>query len=607
MKLPINEFKNNVGTGRFAGVISLVKKIRNYKKVTFIIVLAALAVVYGTYWYTTKDATSAEQNTAEAAATRGSIEVTVTGTGTILPVSSEDIGKNVSGTVKSINVQNGEKVKKGDLLMEVTNDTLKLQLENARLDLEKAAINLDDSSGQLAYDTITSPFSGRIVSMDLKKGEDVSKNAVLATLQDDSQLVFDMPVDSVTAQKVSINQKVEVFLPDQGETVNGRVMARNTQAVSGYNGENRVYLKVAVAATGNLSSGTKAFGTLTIAGKEVDALSVSTLEWIGSTQVKATLAGEVSGIYVQEGQAVKAGQRLFALRSDTAQTQQKTQQVAYEQAQLNVINLKTQLDDLTVRAPIDGTVSGMDVKEGDEIGDSKSSQTQASSNAANNASGGTLGKIINTGQMEVSFSVDEVDIAKVKIGQTANVTVDALPDQSFKGKVTEIAEEGVVTNNVGSFEVTIMIDNPNTLLKSGMTANVTIVVAKKDDVVLIPIEALQEMGRRKFVLTPVPEGAAGTAGSGRPQGSARSDGAAGSAGSEQRRGRKPVSVGLTNESFAEITEGLQEGDKVLLPGQQANSARTVMPFGGGNRPGGAGGARSGGTGSRSGGGFGGLR
>ncbi|MFZ5640261.1 MAG: efflux RND transporter periplasmic adaptor subunit, partial [Bacillota bacterium] len=499
--------------------------------------------------------------------------------GTILPVGSENIGKDVSGTVKKIYVQNGDKVKKGDLLAELVNDSLSLQVANARLDLEKARLNLADSSTQLSYDNITAPFSGRIVSLEINTGDEVSKGAVLATLQDDSQLVFDMPVDSAAAKKVSVNQKVEVFLPDQGETVEGRVIVKNSQPVSGYNGENRVYLKIAVAATGNLSSGTKAFGTLTIDGKQVDALSVSTLAWKDQTQLKATLAGKVTGLYAREGQAVRKGQRLFALNSDTAQNQHKTLQVAYEQAQLNLTDLENQLSDLAVKAPIDGIVSGMDVKEGDEIKSSGANSGASSSDSTTTASNGSLGKIINTGQMEVSFPVDEVDIAKVKVGQTANVTVDALPDETFKGKVTDIAEEGVVTNNVSSFEVTILIDNPKSLLKSGMTANVTIVVAQKDNVVLIPIEALQERGGRKFVLTPPSEGSA------------------------QGRNMKPVTVGLTNESFAEITEGLQEGDKVLLPGQQANAARTnpMMPgFGGGNRPGGSGGNRSGG-------GFGGMR
>lgn len=225
----------------------------------------------------------------------------------------------------------------------------------------------------------------------------------------------------------------------------------------------------------------------------------------------------------------------------------------------------------------------MDLSVGDEVLTSKSSQSQTSTNNSS-SSDVDLGKVINSKQMIIPFPVDEVDIAKVKIGQQAEVTVDALEDKVFQGKVTEIAEEGVVTNNVSSFEVTIQLDNPENILKSGMTSNVTISVAKQANALLIPIEAVQEMGKRKFVLIPS-SGASEQNSAGSKQDSAAS---------QQRGNRQPVTVGLTNESFAEITAGLQEGDKVLLPGLQtnANNARgMILPgMGGGRaRPAGGGG------------------
>lgn len=554
------------------------------KKTAAVVIVLLLVFGYMAFRLNKQPNNPNGQNIAQAEVTRGSIKVTVTGTGTIVPIAAENIGPNVSGTVNKIYVKNGDRVKKGDLLLELTSDSLSLQMEKARLDVEKARLTLNDSSNQLSVDTISAPFSGRIVKLDAKTGDDVSKNAVLATLQDDSQLVFDMPVDSAVAGKVAINQKIEVFLPDRGESVEGKVLAKNSQPVSGYNGANRTYLKVAVAGTGNLTSGTKVFGIVTVDGKQVDALSVSSLEWIGEAQIKATLTGKITGVSGQEGQVVKKGQKLFTLSSDAALNQQQTQQLAYQQAQLNLTELQSQLSALTIKAPIDGIVSGMDVKAGDDItagSGTKSTQTQNTSSGTTTASAADLGKIISTEQMIVSFPVDEVDIAKVKLGQTANITVDALPDKVVQGTVKEISEEGTVTNNVSSFEVTILINNPENLLKSGMTANVTIAVAQKDDILLIPIEALQERGRRKMVLVPV----------------------SGDSGRQQTM--QPVSVGLTNESFAEITEGLEEGDKVLLPGQQVNTGRpnSMIPgfgggsMGGGRPPGVGGGGRSSGSGN----------
>jgi len=559
---------------------SIKRSITEHKKVTAIVIIVLLVAAYGIY-RSTQQPDTASQSTAQAEAIKGPIEVTVTGTGTITPVTSEEIGPKAAGTLKKIYVKNGDRVKKGDVLMEITNDSLNLQMQTARLDMEKAGIDLADSSSQLVSDTLTASFSGRVVNLEVKAGDDVSKNAVLATLQDDSQLVFDMPVDNNTAQKVALNQQVEVFLPDRDETVNGRVTFKSNQSVSGYSGQNRAYLKVAVAATGSLAPNMKAFGVVTVGGKQVDALAVSTLQWMGQTQIKAPLAGKLTGIYVQEGQAVKKGQKLFAFDDNSVRNQQKTQQVAYEQAQLNMQDLADQVNELVVKAPVDGVVSGLEAKEGDDIGTSGTSGTSSKSTSSQSTSGSStsssttssstgsttsLGKIINNTQMEVSFPVDEVDIAKVKIDQNANISVDALPDQVFQGKVTEIAEEGTVTNNVSSFEVTILLDNQESLLKSGMTANVTIVVAKKDNVVLIPIEALQERGKRKFVIDPTQPVQA--------------------QGQGQRQNMKPVTVGLTNESYAEIVEGLKEGDKVLLPGQQTSTGRTnsmVPGFGSGGR------------------------
>lgn len=532
--------------------------------------LAGLLVVvlvggYFVYRSSQNTPTSGTQTTAQAKVTRGNIEVTVTGTGTITPVGSEDINPGVSGTVEKVHVREGDHVKKGDLLMELSSDDLELQIQKAKLDLEKAQVSLSSSASEPVADTIVAPIAGRIVDMDIKIGTNVSPNGALATIQDDSQLAFDMLVDSTTASKAVVNQKVQVFMPDRGETVEGQVVSKGNQALEG-----RSYLKIAVPTSGDLSTGMKAFGTITINGQADDALSVGTLEWKDESQVKATLSGKVNGVYVQDGQVVKKGQKLFSLSSSDNLNQQKSQQLSYQQSQLTLADLEGQKADLLVRASIDGVVSGFDVQVGDEVSSggsvkSNSSSTDSSSGSTNTSATSTLGKIINSGQMEVAFPVDEVDIAKVKVGQSTKVTVDALPEGKYEGKVVKIAEEGTVTNNVSSFDVTILLDNSQKVLKSGMTANVTIQVANKENVLLIPIEALQERGESKGVLV-----------------------AGNSAAQPQQM--VEISVGLTNETFAEVTKGVQEGQTLLLPGVTSKTNGGGFPGMGGGM-GGPGGNR----------------
>lgn len=598
--------------------------ILGHKKISIAVVIGIAAVTYGVIAFGGNSETPA-MAAAQARVTKGNIEVTVSGTGTIMPIAYEALGSNVSGTVKKLYVKNGDRVKEGEVLAELQNDDLAMQLEKARLDLDKAKVNLADSADNLTADTITAPFAGRITEMELKKGDDVSNNSVLATLQDDSQLIFNMPVDASTASKAVINQKVQVFLPDKGETVEGKVLSKNTQPVSGYNGESRAYLKVTIPAKGNLNTGDKAFGTITVGGKAVDALSVADLEWINETQIKATLAGKVTGLYIQEGQVVKKGQKLFSLNSTTNANQQKSQSISYQQSQLTVQDLEKQYTDLTVKAPLDGIISGLDIKVGEEVNSGSNSNQSSSSEK-------TLGSIFRTDQMSVSFPVDEVDIAKVKVGQKADVEVDALPEHKFTGEVTEIAEEGTVTNNVASFNVTIVLDNKEGLLKSGMTGNITIITAQKDNVLLIPIEAVQERNGEKFVYVPASTDKSGSSsgentrgnfrnntGSGSANGSqdnegggnnsgntggnsgenARSNGAGSTAnGGQSMRNIKPVKVGLTNDTYAEITEGLQEGD-IILSTTQSSTEQSTMRAGGMFMGGPSGGNRGGGTAVRS--------
>src|SRR5690606_24526049 len=107
--------------------------------------------------------------------------------------------------------------------------------------------------------------------------------------------------------------------------------------------------------------------------------------------------------------------------------------------------------------------------------------------------------------LQIVVGVDELDISKVKVGQPASILVEALPDQKFTGKVTEIAQEGTATSGVATFDVTIMLDD-STNLRAGMSAEATIIVEQKADALYLPIEAVQSIGGRYFVMVRSAEG-----------------------------------------------------------------------------------------------------
>lgn len=154
----------------------------------------------------------------------------------------------------------------------------------------------------------------------------------------------------------------------------------------------------------------------------------------------------------------------------------KEAQVSQAQAALN--SAETELRYTKIISPVDGIVVSKEVEVGQTV--AASFQTPTLFNVAEDLT-----------KMQIEASVVEADIAKVEEGQTTEFSVDSFPDETFYGIVTQVRNNPVTTSNVVTYEVIIEIDNKNLKLKPGMTANVDIVTAQKQDVWLAPNQALR--------------------------------------------------------------------------------------------------------------------
>ena len=147
-----------------------------------------------------------------------------------------------------------------------------------------------------------------------------------------------------------------------------------------------------------------------------------------------------------------------------------------------------------------------------------------------------------------AVSVDETDIAKIRVGMPLQIKADALPDQSFPGIVQRIAPAGVVSQNVNQYTVTVEIKGPAPALRLGMTVDANFVVAEARQALMVPNEAIR--GQRHDLVILVGPG--------------------------QQRTPRRVATGITNGRFTEIKSGVEEGQIVFLgparatppPGQQ---------------------------------------
>jgi HlyD family secretion protein len=218
------------------------------------------------------------------------------------------------------------------------------------------------------------------------------------------------------------------------------------------------------------------------------------------------------------------------VKLDKANIQQQTANVHAAEVNLNYTNIVS---------PVDGTVVSRNVDVGQTVAASFQTPTLF-----------LIAKDLT--KMQVDSNVSESDIGYVKEGQKATFRVDAFPDRDFQGVVAQVRQAPITVQNVVTYDVVVAVENPELLLKPGMTANVNVVTASKPSVVRVPIDAL------RFAPPGQP-----------PADSAALDGAPG----RQTRvwvleGRKvtPVTIttGLSDGTWVEVADGdIQAGDRVV--------------------------------------------
>jgi RND family efflux transporter MFP subunit len=270
---------------------------------------------------------------------------------------------------------------------------------------------------------------------------------------------------------------------------------------------------------------------------------------------KAQAKVDAAQVVSAQEQIKQAQASLSAAKAGSAQNRIKQQQVAtaratVAQSQAGLAYQQAQMDKAFIRTPISGTVLQLAQQEGETI--------------AAGLSAPTVIIVADLTRLQVDAFVDETDIGRVKLGQRAEVTVDAYPDRPFSGRVEKIASSATLQENVVTYNVTIALSDPGELLKPDMTASVNITVEKREKVLAVPVDAVKQSAQGTTVTVMEQQG-------------------------KQTPIYKvvPVEVGISDEQYTEITRGLQEGQVVVLsgevPGMTASKDAPRMPslFGGG--------------------------
>jgi len=254
--------------------------------------------------------------------------------------------------------------------------------------------------------------------------------------------------------------------------------------------------------------------------------------------------------------------------SRSAAAQVTAAQAKVTEAEAALTQARTNLGYVTITSPIDGIVVSRNV----DVGQTVAASLQAP----------VLFVIAgDLREMEVHTSVAESDVGQLRNDMPVEFSVDAFPEKTFTGTVKQVRFEAQTVSNVVSYDAVISVENDELLLRPGMTANATFVVAERKDVLVVPTRAFRYR----------PSGAATGAGDATHAAtrSRRNGGRRGSAVHVLRDGapvRVPVETGLTDGTVTEITGGeLREGDLVITT--DSNAAAAPASQSGGNRGGGA--------------------
>lgn len=618
---------------------------------TVIVLIVVLAALLGGFFLYKKKTSSqkrqGDQSVSTATVKRTDISSELTASSSLSPKDTYEVTSLVEGEVIEANFEEGDVVEKGQVLYRIDASSMDSDLSSAETSLQRAKESAQtaqsdyaEETARIAGNTYRSTASGYIKTLYIKEGDKVNSGMKIADLYDDSAMKITVPFLSGEAAEINVGDEAAVILEDTGEQISGTVTVVSSMEETLSGGRLVKNVTVEVSNPGGLT-------TDTAASVKVDGF-VCSAEGTFAAKTETTLSVEISGnksleienLLTHEGSYVEKNSELFQVTTKTAEEYLKEFKDAVESADDNLENAENKLsntqdnvDDYTITAPISGTVITKNAKVGDKISKNSSGTT-------------TMAVIYDLSTMTLEMSVDELDVSSIKVGQSVEITADAVEGETFTGTVTNVSLQSSYSNGVTNYPVTVTLDDTGSLLP-GMNVDAKIILDSSEDALVIPASALMRGNRVYVKKSPDStenadtqrndssdnagdadserknpgdgtqnadsadrqpdagaEASGSSKGSGTDNSSSKSTGSGKSGSSNVPDGFEAVQVttGIINDDYVEILSGLSEGDEVYISSDSGSSTQTnQMQMGGMGGPGGdMGGGAPGGLGGNGG-------
>ncbi|MDE2001003.1 MAG: efflux RND transporter periplasmic adaptor subunit [Patescibacteria group bacterium] len=460
--------------------------------------VAALAVISGVVWYLNAGGKSSASTLTVG---RADLTEVVQANGVVTPVKNADLAFQVSGRVVSVLQDVGASVTAGQWLVMLDSSDLNAQLDKANADLEAQQATLAKDRTDLAnqYDTILTTLNDVFA-----KANDAVRNQGdnLFTNPESDQPLLNFKTSDFQAQnevqtgRLLMQTELSTWRSDIAGLANA-----STSTLYASLSPTRQHLVNVQNFIGALSDAMNKYYGLTQAQADADKTLISA----ATTEVNAALS-ELDG----QKRSIDAGTAAIA-----------SQQSTVDSYAANIATIQAQIAKTIIRSPINGVVSRQDAKVGQIVTPNV-----------------PLVSVISSSAFQIEVPVAETDVAKVKVGNAAQITLDAYGSGVvFDATVSKVDPAATIVNGVSQYTVTVVFTNPDSRIKAGMNGNVNILTATRGNVIAIPRSSVITKDGGYIVLVDT--------GSGTPE-------------------ERTVTLGVTGENGkVEILSGLSEGEKII--------------------------------------------
>ena len=412
-------------TGKTAGAGAAGFLKKNWK---WLVPVACVAVLGGVWLLKPKADKPASVDTSyvETAPEQRDLVNALSGTGTLKPANTYNVKSLVSGKVLTCSFEEGDNVEEGDVLYTVDSSDATTKVEQAGITLQQAQRNYDKTVDR---QYVRAEVAGVVSSLKVAKGDEVTSGQEVAVIRDNSKMTLALEFPAADAAGFSVGQSADVTLDGTFETLTGTITAiTGTDALSTGNLLTRT-VTISVRNAGGLTTAQAA--TATVNG--VSSIGAATFQYQAERTLTTLAAGTVTAIHAREG--------------DT-------------------------MNNYTITSPISGTIIEKAAKVGDAL-----------------STGSDLCTIYDLSYLEMTINVDELQVSSLSVGQTVQVTADAVQDKTYEGVVTRVSMKGDTSGGTTTYPVTVRIDETDGL-RPGMNANAEIVVAQAKNALAVPNAAV---------------------------------------------------------------------------------------------------------------------